>query len=83
VKARLSSSPVDALSPGAALVTGCERDDSGDVRLYLHARYLNEFVTLPAGEVADAAERAWAGTSSSHLWLIEDRAYDPSDRQAE
>jgi hypothetical protein len=67
----LSSSPVDALSPGAALVTGCERDDAGDVRLYLHARYLNEFVTIPAGDDADGAERAWAATSSCLLWLIE------------
>jgi hypothetical protein len=68
---RLSSSPIDAMCFPSRLVVGCERDEAGDVRLYLDARYLNEFGTLPAGEDADAAERAWAASFTSHLWLCE------------
>jgi hypothetical protein len=63
-----TSSPVAALM-GAALVVGCERQENGDVWLYLHARYLNEYVGFPAGEDADAAERAWNATHHTHLWV--------------
>ena len=66
----LSTCPVDALM-GGILVTGCEREGSGDVRLYIGPRYHNEYVVFPAGADADAAERAWDATHSSHLWLVE------------
>lgn len=54
---------------GAELVVGCERQENGDVWIYLNARYLNDYAVFPAGEGADAAERAWHATHSSHLWM--------------
>jgi hypothetical protein len=71
----LTSSPVDALL-GGVLVVGCEREDSGDVRLYLGARYRNEYAVFPAGDDADRAERAWKATNHTHLWLVEREAAD-------
>jgi hypothetical protein len=64
----LTSSPAAALI-GGELVVGCERQESGDVWLYLGARYLNNYAVFPAGEDADRAERAWNATNSSHLWM--------------
>lgn len=67
----LTSSPIAALCGPAELVVGCERQENGDVRLYLRARYLNEYAVVPAGEWADAAERAWTATNTTHLWMVE------------
>jgi hypothetical protein len=66
----LTSSPVAALVRGV-LVVGCERQESGDVRLYLGARYRNEYAVFPAGDDADRAENAWNATHHTHLWLVE------------
>jgi hypothetical protein len=66
----LTSSPVAALL-GGTLVVGCERQENGDVWLYLGARYLGEYMVFSAGESADFAERAWHATHTTHLWMVE------------
>lgn len=69
---KLTSGPIDAFDPTAVLVVGCERQEDGDVRLYLDARYLNEYAVFPAGEQADTAGRAWNATHTTHLWMVAD-----------
>jgi hypothetical protein len=67
-KFEVTSSPVAAMTGDAALVVGVERDDEGDLKVYLGARYRGVYVPIAAGDDADRIERAWASVSA-HLWL--------------
>lgn len=70
---RLSGSPIDAMFSRAMLVVGCEDDpdEDGAVRLYVGARYRNQFLVVAAPDAAEA-RRAWASTFMGHLWAIPD-----------
>lgn len=71
----ITSSPVAGLL-GAALLGGVERDEAGDLKVYLGARYRGIFMVVPSGEHADAIEGAWNG-STGHLFV---RPVPSSDR---
>jgi hypothetical protein len=63
----VTSSPVAALL-GAALLVGVERDDAGDLKVYLGARYRGIYMVVPAGDNADGVEGAWNG-SRGHMFV--------------
>lgn len=71
----ITSSPVATLYGDATLVSGVERDEANDLKVYIGARYNWVHVVLPAGEMADSIERAWHGTSR-HLFM---RPVPPSE----
>jgi hypothetical protein len=64
----ITSSPVAALT-GAALVSGAERADDGDLKVYLGVRYRGVYVLIPPGENADAIERTWDSGVHGHLFM--------------
>jgi hypothetical protein len=63
----ITSNPCAALGD-AALLVGVEREENGDLRLYVGARYRGVYALVEAGETADAIVDAWNGTAQ-HLWL--------------
>jgi hypothetical protein len=64
----LTTSPAAAFSPGAHHVGRCERQENGDVWLYVG---VDDYFVFPAGDAAEGAERAWNATFTTHLWLVE------------
>jgi hypothetical protein len=65
----LTNYPTSALYPGAVLIIGCERQESGDVYLRVSADP-DDYIGFRAGPAADGAERAWNTSHSTHLWAV-------------
>lgn len=66
----ITTNPTDALIGNAVTVVGCERQDDGDLRLYIGLRSKGVYVLLRAGDAADGAERRWHGTNTTGwMWI--------------